>query len=311
MRRRKNIFLLILLILLVGLSFIIGTGGPEKKRLSLDEDYFAITDSSEITRVIMKSGKINNVITRTNGVWRVNNKYPLDPSMKTVLLTVLERIRPQRPVPITKADGIREKLNNEGIKVEIYESDKLIKTFLAGGNGISVSYFMNEGEDPYIVHLPGYDSYVSGIFEVSENDWRDRFVFSTNWIGLKELTMEYPMESNSGFNLYTLGKDIIIDGIKELDTVVMMEYIENFQYFMVDQYIQYGDNPQYDSIYSSIPFAILKIDDTSFEKPVIIKFFRISEKEPLILCLIGDQPAIISSKRTESIFKKRGDFMRK
>ncbi|MCK4750882.1 MAG: hypothetical protein KAT15_27680, partial [Bacteroidales bacterium] len=178
MRKNRNIVLIILLFALIVLSLYLNSRGIRSKRLTLEDTHFSVLDTTRIEKVVIQSEDISNSLVRNDGKWSINDKYNVDPSMRTVLLTLLNRVRPQRPVPRNMLSEIKDQLTKSGTKVEIFSSDGLLQIYLAGGNGISVSYLMKEGEDPYIVHLPGYDSYVSGIFEVSENDWRDRFVFS-------------------------------------------------------------------------------------------------------------------------------------
>ena len=307
MNRKKNIWLLIILLSLIALSVILMTKGNWTQRLAVDESYFAVMDTARIQRVELRSESFLNEIIRIGDQWQINKRYSIDPSMKTVLLTVLNKVRAQRPVPGKNVKDVKDKLSETGIRVNIYSNEGLIQSYISGGNGISVSYFMKEDEDPFIVHLPGYDSYVSGIFEVSENDWRDRFIFSTNWIGLKKLELEYPGVSANNFIIEAAGTHLTIPGIARLDTTAMMEYIELFRYFQVDQFINVGDNPQYDSIYATTPYAMLRVDDTSFENPLLIKFFKMDD-DLLMPCLIGDQPVMMSTNRIKPIFKKRSDF---
>ncbi len=284
--------------------------GSRKQRLALDDIYFSVIDTANIDRVEIQSASFENLLTRSGEDWRINDKYMVDPSMKTVLLTVLNKVRVQRPVPINKAEEIGRNLSLKGVHVSIYSGNELIHSFISGGNDVSISYFMKENEDPFIVHLPGYDSYVSGIFEVSENDWRDRFIFSTNWIGLKELKLEYPDSNLVSFTIEMADTHLTIPGVTPLDTTAMMEFIDLFSYFQVDQFINAGDNPQYDSIFTTTPYALLSIDDTSFDVPLVMKFFKLSEEDPLMPCLIGDQHAVMNLSRIEPIFKKRSDFVK-
>lgn len=309
MHNAKNIKLIILLLALMVLSVILMTRGYRKQRLAVDENYFSVKDTSGIDRIVIQSTSFENMMTRSGKRWEINGKYLVDASMKTVLLTVLHKVRAQRPVPIKHAEEIIKDLSGNGTQVSIYSNNELIQSYITAGNGVSISYFMKKNEDPYIVHLPGYDSYVSGIFEVTENDWRDRFIFSTNWIGLKKLTLQYPDSSDHGFTIEMADTRLKIKEVTKLDTTFMMKYIELFAYFQVDQFIKASDNPRYDSIFNTKPYALLSIDDTSFDIPMVVKFYIHDIADPLMPCLVGDQPAIMSAARIKPIFKKRSDFI--
>jgi len=311
MYRKKNIQLIIILLGLIALSIFLVNQGNRKTRLSVDESYFSVIDTASIDRIEIQLSSSKNVLQRSGNHWKINDKYYLDASMKTVLLTVLNKVRAQRPVPANRLGEIKEDLSGNGIHVDVYSGSDVIQSYISGGNGVSVSYFMKIDEDPYIVHLPGYDSYVSGIFEVSENDWRDRFIFSTNWLGLKELSLEYPGSTGDNFKIMTSGTHFTIPGISQTDTTAIMEYIELFNYFQVDQFINSGDNVKYDSIFNTTPYALLAVDDTSFDSPMVIRFFIIDKEDNLVPCLIGNQPAIMSAKRVKPILRKKKDFIQK
>ena len=54
---------------------------------------------------------------------------------------------------------------------------------------------------PMIVNIPGYESYVAGIFEIPTNDWRDRTIFSTNYRTLQKLEVQYAQFPEYNFSI--------------------------------------------------------------------------------------------------------------
>ena len=160
MQRRKNFILLIIFLILLAWTVVYINLEQQHEGLSINELKFSVTDTAAIDK-------------------KVHDTSTLDPSMQKVLMSVLNQVRVKRTVPKTDLLKISEDILNNGFKIEIGSSSGTDRVFYAGGNGISLSYFMGEDEIPYIVHLPGYESYVTGIFEVAENDWRDRLIFKT------------------------------------------------------------------------------------------------------------------------------------
>ena len=173
----------------------------KQEGLSINELKFSISDTATIDQITISGNKFTNVLSKGSGNWKVNDTYLLDPSMHKVLMSVLNQVRVKRTVPKTDITKISEDILNNGFKIAISSGSQAERIFYAGGNGISLSYFMDEDEIPYIVHLPGYESYVTGIFEVAENDWRDRLIFKTSWLGIKSLDLSYPGNESNNISL--------------------------------------------------------------------------------------------------------------
>jgi hypothetical protein len=184
--------------------------------------------------------------------------------------------------------------------------------FIAGGNGISISYFKYPGEDPLIVYLPGYESYVTGIFEVTENDWRDRLIFRTSWLGLKELSITYPASPSD--NVFIEPEDNLyrVENVSVLDTTNLMNFLDQVSYLYADQYISKGQILAYDSLIRTVPFAVFTIDAISLENPLQIRLFPSLPNENVRLGVINNMDmCLFRNERIDFIFKKRKDFTSK
>ena len=310
-QKNKNIILAMAVVLLLASAVLISRTGRNARRQDFDDRKFTVTDTASVDKVVMKGKSLSNMIERVDGQWMVNRRYPLDPSMNKVLMAVLNDVRIHRSAPRKLIPEIRESLQDNGIRVMIYAKGNLVQSFSAGGNNISVSYFMGSDGEPYLVYLPGYDSYVSGIFEVSENDWRDRLVFTTTWSGLKSLTLDYPGNKKESFKI-TSGKELpVIEGMPSTDTARVMDYLALYQMFAVDQYLDSGRVARYDSVCSTPPRIVLTLDAVNLNKPLTIKFFRRIPRDPFIAGEIGkNQRVLFSYERIKEIFKTCSYFLK-
>jgi hypothetical protein len=310
--RNKNIRLIVILGFLILLAVILLNTVRSSKKSIVNEIVFMVEDTASIDRVVIKGKTFLNTLEKSGGQWRVNGKYGMDASMSKVLLAVLHEVRVKRKTPKKMLKEVLENLNDKGYQISVFNGTDEIQSFIAGGNGLSISYFMGNNGEPFIVNLPGYDSYVSGIFEVSENDWRDRMVISTTWIGLKKLILDYPGEKEKSFTISSKGSLPSIDGIQKPDTSKMMNYIDLFQNFAVDQFIDAGKNPRYDSLVKTSPWATISVEAVSLEKPTVIRFFRSFPGDPLMPAMIDEgQMALFSSERIKNIFMTRNYFDKK
>lgn len=308
-QRKVNILWLALIAVLTCSALALWFTGGSSRKVDFDEEKFTVEDTAGISKIVITGGSVSNTLEKKNGIWKVNDRYLLDPAMEKVLMAVLYRVRVHRKAPKNLRDKIIKNLSENGYHVSVYADNKLIKSFIAGGNGISVSYFMDENNDPYVVYLPGYDSYVSGIFEVSENDWRDRFVFSTTWTGLKKLEMDYPAAGQNSF-VITAGQMFPeVTGITAQDTSRVMNYVELFRTFAVDQYLDSGRVARYDSLADTKPWAVLTVDAVSLTKPCTVQFAQRLPGDPLMVgTLNGNQTVLFSFDRIKEIFKIKSYF---
>jgi len=280
--------------------------------ITFDEKKFSVVDTTSIYKISIEGNNISNVLSKETENWVVNGKYPMDPSMKKVLLSVLNQVSVKRTVPKNDLERIKDDLLTNGYEVEVTDEVGIKKVFYAGGNGISLSYFMDEDNVPYIVHLSGYESYVTGIFEVHENDWRDRLIFQTSWLGLKSYQLNYP--NDPGNNIHISADDNLynITGIDKIDTTKLMNYLDEISFFYTDQFIDQGQITSYDSLKNFKPFAQLLVNSLGMKDPVMIDFYDQLPGENVMLGVLNEgQMCLFSTKRIQIIFKQKKHFKHK
>jgi hypothetical protein len=310
MQRKRNFILLIIFLILLGWTVVYINLEQKQEGLSIDELKFSVTDTASIDQIIITGNEFTNVLSKGSGYWKVNDTYSLDPSMHKVLMSVLNQVRVKRTVPRNDLQKISGDILNNGFKIEIKSSLEPDRVFYAGGNGISLSYFMGEDEVPYIVHLPGYESYVTGIFEVAENDWRDRLIFQTSWLGIKTLDLSYPGNANNNISIRAENNLYTVAGIAKLDTAGLMGFLDKISYFYTDQYIDAGQVEAYDSLKKTKPFALLEVYSLGMDQPVKIEFYPQIPGDNVILGILKDeQMCLFSSNRLEPIFINREDLV--
>lgn len=309
MQRKKNITLLIIFLTLLTWTIVYLNLENENSGISLDESKFSIVDTAAVQKISIKGYNISNILSRGTQNWVVNDQYPMDPSMQKVLMSVLHQVSVKRTVPKNDLERIRDDIHSNGYEIEITDEEGTKKVFYAGGNGISLSYFMDEDNIPYVVHLPGYESYVTGIFEVHENDWRDRLLFQTSWLGLKSFTLGYPDDPGNSINISADNNLYSIKGIEKIDTTVLMNYLDEISFFYTDQFIDQGQIPLYDSLINTKPFVEMYVNSLGMKDPVKIIFFEKQPGENVMLGLLNDnQMCLFNVNRIRIIFQKKEYF---
>jgi hypothetical protein len=312
MQKKKNIGLLIIFLILMVWTVVFISLQETSSRIAVDEYRFAIEDTASIQKVaIQKFADKQIILEEQAGQWRVNDSYDVDPSMYTVLMAVLNQVRVKRTVPKNRVESISQDLEKNGHRVEIVMENGESRKFLAGGNGISISYFQYPGEDPYVVYLPGYESYVSGIFEVTVNDWRDRLIFQTSWLGLQQLSLIYPTDTEKNVTIKPDNDLYRVENVSNLDTTKLMTFIDEISYFYTDQFISEGQIPAYDSLWHTVPAIILLVEAISLDQTMQIRLFPALPEEDVRLGIINEKDMCLFNKqRIDFIFKQNDDFIR-
>ncbi len=307
--KRRFITLIVLIVLSVLLHFVL----RNRKSTITPDISFAIADTASVNKIIINQQKQTNVLSKSDSGWVVNNKFKADPQIMKVLLSVLHRVSISRGASKSQLENIVKQLKEQGNKIEIYNGNQLIESFYSGGNATkTTAYFMEaQGQNakPYVVNLPGYDSYISGLFEIPEIDWRDRLIFSSSWRSIQNLTMKYPAYPDDGFIIQFDFDFLKIPGMAKLDTAKMMNYLQQYQYFQADRFVPDEQKKEYDSLQQTVPFALLSIEDINHKKNHQITFYPKSPQNDMMLGVLENgQLALFEYNRIKTIFRKRSYF---
>ncbi|MCC5928183.1 MAG: hypothetical protein JJU28_02960 [Cyclobacteriaceae bacterium] len=311
-QKKKNIRWLSLLGILSLIALILHFSGTERKDTMGNPGMFSVADTASIQKIHITRQKENIVLERTSGTWTVNGAYEADEGIMMVVLTVLRQMEVSRGVSRSQAEEIVEGLKTEGAEVQIYDSKGKISHFYAGGNLTkTLSYFTdNQNGQAWIVNLPGYDSYVAGIFEIPAIDWRRRLLFSSTWRSLLKLNANYPYNPNYDFDIEFFAGFLKMPGIEPLDTAAMMEYIEQFEYFQADRFIEEGMFPHYDSLANTPPEFIIKIEDIDkLKNRTLSLYHRIPGDNNILGVLEDGRKALFNYRRIAGIYARKEDFI--
>ncbi|VAW25837.1 hypothetical protein MNBD_BACTEROID06-452 [hydrothermal vent metagenome] len=306
MQKQKNIRLLLvlggLITLLTLLPFL-----REKSGLIIDKRQFTLDPQTVITDVILRSKEVNNKLSYVNGNWQINDSYELDPNMRDVFFSVLSQMEIRKTWPQTQRDSLTQLIKTTGTEVSILNNNELIKHYFIGGNANSqISYLMDEEENGYVLHIPGYRSYVAGIFQVPTSDWRSRRIFTAQFLNLNSVKIEYSTESiefryKDGF--FEIG-DIPADSTQLITSLENLLFLQTEQYLVPEEYAKY----EIDSLVGQTPFVVISTTSlTGFKEKV--KIYNSKNSQPYYVGLASDSSyCLFNKKRLNNILVKKTDF---
>ena len=309
-RRNKNIKLITILTVLLSLSLWLGSREKKKSYLEVDQRLFSIEDINGIDKIVLETDTaINNLILK-NGYWQLNTKYRADQKLVELLLAVFNRVEIQRPVSKKLKPEVINELSSNGIGVEVFSQGELLQTFLVGGNATkTTTYFARSVEDPFVITLPGYNNYVAGIFELTENQWRDRLIFSSTWRSLKSLSISYSGLPQNDIQINYKKDHLVMDRVNSLDTASMLAHIENFNQFYANGFINSGEYPRFDSLLTTDVAVIIALSDIDSKKNQVLQLYPRIPNDQYYLGILSDgQMALFDVPRIEVLLKVRDDF---
>lgn len=257
--RNKRRFILLVLMTLVTLG-VFWWIQPEN-RMDIDQALFQVEDLQKINRVSLTSADGEVSLRYDGSRWRVNDAYPADGDMIRVLFATLQQAKPKRAVSGARGDSIYNELDRSGVEVSLHEEGELKKQFLAGGNaGKTQAFFaVPETREVYVMTIPGYRVYVSGIFELGESGWRDKFVFGFNWRNFKSLDAGFPGSPDQGFTVSMQGDQFGIEGLQEADTMKLNNFLDAVSLLTVDEYL--SEPALTDSLLRQTPQMTIRVTD--------------------------------------------------
>lgn len=305
MQRKKNIFLAISLVVLVlasvGVSYMKGVNGSD-----VDKDQFQPQDVASIDRVVLTGpqGTVDLVVQGAR--WRVNDALTADPNLVDVLFATLQQAEARRPVAVRMRKPIGRHLDSAGTRVELFSGDQQVMSFLAGGNATRTeAYFREPGSDiPYVMVIPGYRVYVSGIFELPASGWRDRYVFSLNWMNFNALEVSFPDDPAADFSVVRQGNAAVIPGLAEADTTRLNDFMDDISLLTANEFVEADP----DSIRSLEDLMRVRVKDVAGRSYLLELYSRDGNTSPVFGIVDSTAVGVFDRSKIEPIVRKKSWF---
>ncbi|MBK0403805.1 DUF4340 domain-containing protein [Adhaeribacter sp. BT258] len=271
--------LLVLLLVLVGAAAYFFTNkGSEKSTLNTSETAFTVTDTAAVTKIFIsaKSGASNTLTRQENGRWLLNDKYEARQDKINNLLETMHRMEVKRPADKASRNLAIRDFATMGKKVEVFQHGKLSKVFYVGqstDNDLGTYFIMEGSENPYVLHIPGFNGFINTRFDIVEDNWRSVPVFRSNAQSIQELKVEYTGDPQGSFTVTQSNGKYTVSGLKETDQENVKAYLDNYNFINGVFFVPNPQNRISDSLALRKPVAIITVKDTNPEKSREIKLF--------------------------------------
>lgn len=278
--------------------------------LGVDKTIFQLHDQQEITDVYLKSRQVEIHFKFQSGRWALNDTLFLDQSMRDVFFSVLSKVEIRKPVVESAKDSLVNFLFGMGVHTTITYGDEIIKEYWVGGNQeLEVSWIMDSHKQvPYQVHIPGYQSYLAGIYNVPAKDWRSRFIFNLNFALLRSIEIEY-VESGETLEMNYANSFFSIPELNA-DSTEIANFLDNLAFLQADQFIETAElDNEYDSLLkNNLVYATISLKKISGEDKSITFYNHLQNKRFILAKIDDGSLALFDYERINGLFKTRNDF---
>jgi hypothetical protein len=317
MKNKKNIVLLAILLVLIVAAYFAFQKSKQKISIQVNEKEFTVSDTASITKIFIstKDGK-NTLLERNGSEWLLNKKYKVRKELLDEILYTFNAIRIQKTVNANARNNVIKEIATQGIKVEIYIQDKLNKVFYIGGptlDNIGTYFIMEGSEDPYVVHIPTFNGYLSSRFDLKETDIRSKMVFGSSSNSIKEIEITHFSNPNENLKLIDDVSVVNINGITEPDTATLNRIMNSFSNITLENFVDDKNNRLADSLSVITPTHEIKVTDmnAAFSNSIII--FENTDNVDRMFALLGTNKEVVTIQRGQfaPLLFKKSDFIRK
>lgn len=312
MQKRNNIYLLSSLLIMAAFLVLIILFGNSRDTISVDKNLFKVTDQTKIDRVSLQKGNEQIELHFDGSKWMVNNSFEADRQLIQVFFATLLQAEPRRPVAQRLRDSIHQQINTSGVKVKLYESETLLKSFMVAGNDRKTETYYELAADlsPYLMTIPGYRVYVAAIFELPGYEWRDKRIFNFKWENFKRLTASFAGTEKESFAISFQDRFFGLEGNPAADTTKLNDYLDAVSLVQAVRYVPAGESPRYDSLLATTPYYSIEATDIA-NRSYRLDLYPPIKQDPAVLGKLHDgQAVLISREDLLRLDRKRSYFVR-
>jgi hypothetical protein len=269
---KKTLFLLGALALVIALFFLLrkNTGNTLKG----DEHDFAYSSTKDIDKIFIsnkRTGKYVILKKVDSANWIVNDSFKVNIHQINTLFEGFRKMKVKRPASKNELFTVKREIAVNGTKVEVYENGQLSKVYYVGNNTrdeMGTFFLMDKAEEPYVMHIPGFNGYIGGRYHYQLEAWRSKNIFNQKAEDIASIQVQWTGDPAASFTIDNNGKDPILSGNgknfsnnSEANLNKIKSYLKlwenlSFEGFPIDL------NPQkIDSISKTTPFLTLIVTD--------------------------------------------------
>lgn len=278
-QNRILLLIAVLLLSVAGYFYFNSTSGTIKKELR----DFAVQDTASITKIFIadKKGNKATLERQSAATWTINGKYPARPDAINTLLTTIKLIEVRSPVGKAALNNIIKQLSATGTKVEIYSGDKKIKTYYVGGptqDMLGTYMYLENSTVPFVIHIPGFNGYLSTRYFADAIDWRSRVIFNYGEGQIQSVIVTNNDDPDNSFRItksgdkYEYYPSLTAEHPQDIYQSQIAAYLAKYQLIGFERPTYDLEKTYKDSLLAAKPSRILQVTGVDGKKDVIRMF---------------------------------------
>ena len=269
---------------------------------------FPQMDTAMIEYIRLRHPQDSCLLQRNKQQWIINQHYEIDPFILQRLFEVLQSAHIRRKLSGKEANEIQKQLTHSGCHVDVaFTQQKLLKCTIWGEETSRRSYISLKNVI-YEFNLPREANYLAPLFFLREIQWRTRRIFSSDVYTLKELRISYPKHPENDLYIRITPHGPSVDGLNEVDSLALYAYLDQYEIFYTNEYIEEGQVPAYDSLLSTQPIADIRVDDLYETSDQEIKIYARADDSYFLLQESDGSRSLCARKRFQSFLRKKQFF---
>lgn len=239
---------------------------------------FAVTDTSVVTTIKFANGRSSVLLNREEGKWKVNRQFYAKPRIVKALLGLLRNIEISAPVSKSMKASVMHGFTTNYVSVEIESDGKKLRAYRITEKdslGIGSFMMMPDNDEPYLVHVPGYNGRISMLFPCDEQFWRDKTIFSYRPQDILSVEVDYSRDPKASFAYQFLRPDNLeIKSLHEKSSVNISKeaariYLSRFANISYEAPVRYRTAAIFDSISHQKPYCEIKVKNAQHQINII------------------------------------------
>ena len=222
---KKQYFYVLIIIILILVVFL-GRKNQQQYSSRSDKINFATSDTNLITKITLENKNLEKIkLHRNNGDWILNDSLKANRELVNLALKTIKEMRIKRPISKAALPHVIKRMAIQNTELNIFQKNKKIKTIYIGGetpDQLGTFMMIHGAKEPYIIHIPGFNGYLSSRFSCKENVWTSKKIFSNI-----PISAQYTFE-NQTHTIQTLN-------LKELNDMHCESFLTNNQHFNINE----------------------------------------------------------------------------
>lgn len=273
---KRILTLLAVLIVLAAAAYFLRPTDDGSSSIDLSDREFAYPDKEDISKIVLKKVDWDpQVFERKGNDWYLNGYLVADYKMPTLLNGVaksrVENMPPKKTIPT-----IYEYIERQGVSVKVYnKKGKEVRSYTVAQDALNsrCTYLVMDGAtQPYCMNLKGAGK-MRPRFVQELDTWRDVALYRVDPEDVQKVTVEYPKDYTSSFEIVKKGGSYEVLDIgskttgKAIDGQKVKNYLTGFEELYGEGFANnYGKK---DSITNLIPFMSVALTTTDGETKTI------------------------------------------